>query len=137
VYLESLVRSQFHCKVRSIQLNVLQRAAYHLCSAADLREAYEIGSEAVKFAMEGKTRVMAVIKRLSDQPYLISYDCVKVDRVANGERKVPREWISADGHDVTQGMIDYLRPLVAGKAEEFLSNGIPVYFNFHKAVPGC
>ena len=43
--LESLVFKEFGCKVRSIELNVLQRCAMHIASKTDLNESFVIGSK--------------------------------------------------------------------------------------------
>lgn len=131
-YLEDLVRERLGCKVRAVELNVLQRSASHLYSGTDIKEANRIGAEAVQYAVNGKTGVMAICKRLSNHPYLIAYDCAGIGQVANLEKKVPVEWIAANGCDITDDLLEYLRPLVLGEAKEFVSDGIPVYFSFDK-----
>lgn len=112
IQLENLVRERMGCKTRRIELSVLQRSASHLSAAIDLREAYNVGSIAVKYALEGKTAVMVAIKRISDSPYLVKYEPVPAKDVANHERTVPAKWITGGGSNVSQQMIDYLTPLV-------------------------
>ncbi len=46
-YLESLVQQEIGCKVRSVELNVLQRCAAHISSATDVSEAFHLGEKAV------------------------------------------------------------------------------------------
>jgi 6-phosphofructokinase 1 len=130
--LENLVREKLGCKVRSIELNVLQRVASHLCSEVDIIEAENTGRCAVQFALEGKTGVMAAIKRISNNPYIVTYLSVPVSQVANKVSSIPVEWISPDGCDVTEELIEYLKPLVFGEAKCFFSNGVPQYFSFDK-----
>lgn len=127
-YLEGLVRDRFGCKVRAVELNVLQRAAAHLASAADLDEAGRLGECAVQAAGAGRTGVMTTLRRLSDHPYLVDYSWAPLEQVANRERKVPTEWIAPSGCDVTRAMVDYLCPLVRGEVERFQSGGLPVPF---------
>ena len=45
-YLEEILRFEIGCKVRSIELNVMQRCASHVASAADIYESRLIGSAA-------------------------------------------------------------------------------------------
>lgn len=128
--LENLVQERIGCKVRSIQLNVLQRAAAHLYSATDIREACRIGAEAVSFAVKGESGVMAVFHRVSDNPYLVSYESADIRRIANLEKKVPLDWIAENGCNITEKMLRYLRPLIADENGE----GIPPFFAFDHSL---
>ena len=49
--LEQLVQENIGCKVRSIELNVMQRCSSHISSKTDIDEAEKIGAEAVKAAL--------------------------------------------------------------------------------------
>lgn len=131
-YLEDLVRSRIGCKVRAIELNVLQRAASHCYSGTDIKEACKVGAAAVETAVAGKSGVMATVRRLSNHPYLLVYESADIEKIANLERKVPSAWISQDGLDVTDEMIEYLRPLILGEPAIFQNGGIPVYFSFDR-----
>lgn len=136
-HLEELVRTRLGCKVRGVELNVLQRAASHLYSGVDIKEANQLGAEAVQCAVRGKTGVMVTCHRISNHPYLVTCGSAEIDAVANREKKVPLEWIAENGCDVTEELLEYLRPLVLGEAKEFIADGIPVYFSFsgRQAVP--
>ena len=123
-YLEHLVQKNIDCKVRSIEMNILQRSASHLRSSVDIDEACRIGAEAVTFAVNGATGVMAGFRRVSNFPYLVSYECVDILEVANLEKKVPLEWISSDGCDITDDIVNYIKPLIAQKN----SASIPEFF---------
>jgi len=133
-YLESLVRDKVGCKVRSIELNVLQRCASHLMSATDVREARRIGSYAVRFALQGHTGVMMVFERVSNKPYMVRIDAKPVSEIANREQLVPRDWINPKGNDVTEEMFDYLLPLIEGEVPYPTVNGMPVHFVIEKTV---
>mgnify|MGYP002243507132 CR=1 FL=1 len=39
---------EFQCKVRSIELNVLQRCAMHIGSKTDLNESFVVGQKAIE-----------------------------------------------------------------------------------------
>jgi len=113
------------CKVRSIELNILQRCASHLASATDLDESFRLGETAVAAALAGHTGEMSVIRRVSDVPYEIEYGTAPVEAVANFEKKVPRKWISEEGNDVKEEVLTYLRPLIQGEVKTKYVNGLP------------
>lgn len=124
-YMESLVAEHVGCKVRSIELNILQRCASHLASATDLEESFGLGAKAVEAALSGCTGEMSVIRRISDAPYEIEYGTAPVELVANFEKKVPRSWISEEGNDVKEELLTYLCPLIQGEVETCYVNGLP------------
>lgn len=126
--LENLVQKEIGCKVRSIELNVLQRAGGHLASATDLDEAFNIAKAAVDTALMNETEKMMVYVR-QDHPYTITYEARDVRDIANLEKKIPLEWITEDGHDVTAEMIAYLEPLIEGEVNLTYKDGLPVYLD--------
>ncbi len=128
-YLAKQISAKLGCKVRSIELNVLQRCAAHLSSLTDIEEAFELGAVGVRAALEGKTRVMSFLRRVKtdDGSYKVEYDLTDVDAVANQEKKVPDCWISESGNDVSKEFLDYARPLIQGEPHISYSNGLPVY----------
>ena len=129
-YLEMLVSREIGCKVRSIELNVLQRCASHLASKTDLDEAVSIGKAAVKAAEDGKTGIMMVYRRTSDAPYTIEMDAVDVAEVANLEKKVPEKWFNLYDESVKQQICTYLLPLIKGNVTPICDEtGIPRYVN--------
>ena len=54
--------------------------------------------------------------------------------VANGEKKLPREWINEEGNFVTQEMIDYVKPLMRGEVPVRVSadDGLPLFMRFRR-----
>jgi len=131
--LEQLVKDNVDLpklKTRAIQLSTLQRAAAHCASLTDLEEAYQCGYRAVEAAVNGHSGIMITIKRISDTPYIVRYDVGNLSEVANKEKKVPMEWITKNGTDVSEEMMVYLRPLVTGDTSGLLEKGLPRYFRF-------
>ena len=125
-YLAGMIRSRFGCKVRAIELNVLQRAAGHIRSETDILEACRIGAEAVTMAVRDRmTGVMATFTRVSNHPYLVRYDSARLDEVANVEKVVPLDWIDAEHMDIKTELWEYLAPLITDFSEQ---GGVPVYF---------
>jgi 6-phosphofructokinase len=114
----------------------LQRAARHIASKTDVQQAYAVGKAAVEFALQGHTAVMSTIVRVSDQPYTWTIGMAQLEDVANQEKKMPREFISADGFHITQACRTYLAPLVQGEDYPPFKNGLPDYVTLkNRAVP--
>ena len=133
--LEKLVAKEINCKVRSIELNVMQRCSSHLSSKRDITEAERIGGAAVKTALDGISGVMMTFCRVANQPYNIRVDYADVSQVANKVKYFPQEWITENGHDVTQEAIDYCLPLIQGEQNIRIKNGIPQHFILPCALP--
>ncbi len=127
--LEFLVKEKLGVKVRSIEINVLQRCAAHLASKTDLEESVSLGKKAVALSEEGVTAVMVTMNRVSNNPYTIEYGYAEIKNIANEAKSVPTNWINDAGNDVTGEMIDYLAPLIQGESNVEYKNGLPVYMN--------
>ena len=125
--LETKVSEEIGCKVRSIELNVPQRCAGHLLSKTDIEESLAIGSAAVEKALEGATGCMMVFRRIANNPYSVSIETMDIRAVSNKERLVPPEWISPDGNDIEQPLLDYLFPLIQGEWPVQMKSGLPVH----------
>ena len=52
--------------------------------------------------------------------------------LANTEKKVPREWINAEGNGVTQGFIDYCLPLIQGETDMVKEDGLPRFVHLKR-----
>lgn len=127
--LEFLVKEKLGVKVRSVEINVLQRCASHLASKTDLDEAFALGNKAVALSEEGVTASMVTMNRVSDNPYCIEYGYAEIKHIANEAKSVPLEWISDAGNDIKQPLLDYLAPLIQGEVDVTYQNGLPVYMN--------
>ena len=123
--LEDVVRREIGCKVRSIELNLMQRCAAHIASATDIQESLMLGMTACQLALEGKSGLMAAVERISDKPYQVRFTGIPVSQVSNQEKKVPADYINEAGNDVTEKMMDYLKPLIQGESHVVYENGIP------------
>ena len=125
--LEEAVRAKIGCKVRSIELNLLQRCAGHILSKTDIEESGNLGANAVKLAVAGESGLMSSLTRVSDAPYTVEYSGVDIREVANKEKKIPVEWINEAGNGVKEELITYLTPLVQGEVSSIYENGMPSY----------
>lgn len=132
--LENLVKDKIGCKVRSIELNVMQRCSSHIASKTDIDESAWIGREAVKTALAGETGKMMAYKRISDVPYVVDVVAVPVSDTANKEKSFPKDWITPDGTNVTDDAVRYFLPLIQGDIDVKKQNGVPVIFKIHEEL---
>ena len=66
-----------------------------------------------------------LLKRISAYPYQCITESVDVQQVANLEKKVPLDWISPDGMQVTAAFEEYARPLILDEVTPVYVNGTP------------
>src|SRR3984885_10083429 len=111
-----MTQQAFGYKFHWAVADYLQRAAAHIASKVDVDQAYAVGKAAVDFALKGKNAVMPVIVRKSSKPYRWSIGEAPLSAVANQEKKVPRDFITADGFGITTACRRYLLPLIGGEA---------------------
>lgn len=123
--LEFLVKEKLHIKCRSVEINIMQRCAAHMAAGTDIREAYELGIAGVKYAIEGNTGFIPVLKRISDAPYRSVIEYADLKSIANVEKKVPLEWINKAHNNVTDNMLEYVKPLINGEIMLPYKNGLP------------
>ncbi len=126
-YLENLVSAKLGVKVRSVEINVLQRSAAHMASKTDLDEAFLLGKKAVEFVEHGLSEFMTIINRTGNQPYTYEISHSPVIDIANQAKAVPRQWINEAGNDITEDMLTYLKPLITGEIDLSYEDGIPSY----------
>ena len=114
----------------------LQRAARHIASATDVKQAYELGARAVELAVAGHSAVMPTVERLADAPYRYRIGMAPLAKVANVEKFMPRDFISRDGFGITEKCKRYLRPLIRGEDYPAYKDGLPRYVTLKNvAVP--
>jgi len=130
----NLIGAKFGCKCRWAVPGYLQRSARHIASKTDVQQAHAVGRAAVEFAIAGRNAVMPAIRRLSDSPYRWDIIEAPLSAVANQEKRLPHEFISADGFCITESAYRYLAPLIAGEAYPPFKNGLPDYVRLQNAA---
>ena len=123
--LEFLVKEKLHIKCRSVEINIMQRCAAHMAAGTDIREAYELGIAGAKYAIECNTGFIPVLKRISVAPYRAVIEYADLKSIANVEKKVPLEWINKAHNNVTDNMLEYVKPLINGEIMLPYKNGLP------------
>ena len=129
----NMVRDNLGYKYHYAIADYLQRSARHIASAVDVDQAYAVGRAAVQFALQGKTAIMPIIKRVSDQPYRWRIDATPLAKIANREKMLPRRYISKDGFSITKAARRYLLPLIRGEDYPPYINGLPNYVRLKNA----
>jgi 6-phosphofructokinase 1 len=120
----------------------LQRAARHIASSTDVKQAYELGKKAVELAIQGHNAVMPTVERISDVPYKYRIGVAPLAKVANVEKFMPRSFITRDGFGITEKGRRYLAPLIQGEDyPAYTKQGLPAYVTMKnvavaKKLPG-
>jgi 6-phosphofructokinase len=130
----NMVKEALGYKYHWAVADYLQRAARHLASRTDVEQAYAVGRAAVDFAVQGRNAVMPTIVRKSSRPYRWEVGCVELAKVANVERKLPRDFITPDGFGITEKCRRYLAPLIAGEDPPPYRDGLPAYVKIRGAA---
>jgi len=130
----NLINAKLDCRCHWAVPDYLQRSARHIASGTDVEQAYAVGCAAVEFALAGKNAVMPAIRRLSDSPYRWDIIEAPLSEVANKEKLLPREFISADGFGITEEARRYLAPLVVGESYPPFTDGLPDYAKLRNAA---
>ena len=133
-YLVDVIKAKTGAKIRGIELSLLQRCAAHCASKTDYDEAFISGKAAVESAISGITDMMVGFKCDRTNGYKCEVDLLPLEKVANFEKKVPVEWINAEGNNVTQEFINYALPLINGETELPRVNGLPRFAQLKKIV---
>tara|TARA_B100000676_G_scaffold307664_1_gene366639 strand:- start:1199 stop:1930 length:732 start_codon:yes stop_codon:yes gene_type:complete len=123
-YLANLIKHKLGLKYHWALSDYLQRSARHISSQVDLDQAYEVGKSAVKLALKGENAVMPIIERISNNPYRWKIGKISLSKVANVEKKMPKNFITKNGFGITKSCKNYLKPLIQGEASSPFKNGV-------------
>jgi 6-phosphofructokinase 1 len=132
-YLKSLVEQNLPgIKARVARLGISQRAAAHAGSKTDSDEAFLAGQAAVRAAINGETDKMVTLVRGETDHYSVETGLAPLADIANGVKKLPREWINEDGVSMNFQFLRYAQPLIQGETVVPYENGLPVFAKLEK-----
>ncbi|OIR05169.1 pyrophosphate--fructose 6-phosphate 1-phosphotransferase [mine drainage metagenome] len=133
-YLQGLVEQHLPgIKARVVSLGMAQRAAAHCSSKADNDEAFLAGQAAVRAAvLEAETDKMVTLVRGNTDHYSCETGLAPLAEIANGVKKLPREWINEDGVSMNYQFVRYAQPLIQGEVAMPFENGLPVMAHLDK-----
>ncbi|MDR1789083.1 MAG: 6-phosphofructokinase [Opitutaceae bacterium] len=132
-YLQALLNEKLpDLKVRTAKLGHPQRAAAHAGSKTDADESFLAGQAAVKAAIAGESGKMVTLLRGDKDHYTCETGLAALGDIANGVKKLPREWINEDGVSMNHQYLRYALPLIQGETPVPHENGLPVYVRLEK-----
>ncbi len=131
-YLRDLVEKHLGIKARAARLGHPQRAAAHCASKADVDEAFMAGAAAVKAAVSGVTDKMVTLVRGEADHYVCETGLADLAEIANGVKKLPREWVNEDGVSMNHQFVRYATPLIQGENAVPFDHGVPVFARLDK-----
>ncbi|MGE5616058.1 MAG: 6-phosphofructokinase, partial [Bacillota bacterium] len=129
-----IVRGKLGLKHHWAVADYLQRSARHIASKTDLEQSYAVGKAAVELAVKGESGVMPTIVRVAQRPYKWKIGTARLTDVANVEKKMPRDFITADGLHITDACRGNLQPLIEGEAYPPYDKGLPRYVSLRNAA---
>ncbi len=132
--LADYLKKEIGCKVRGIELSLMQRCAAHLASKSDVDESFLSGQTAVRCAVDGMTDYMVGFQRPESGPYKCEIKMIPLSEVANTEKVVPREWINDEGNFVNEKFIAYALPLIQGESRVAIEDGLPRFAKLKKVL---
>jgi len=132
-FLQNLVEEHVTgVKARTVKLGSAQRAAAHCSSKTDNDEAFLAGQAAVQAAVDGQTDKMVTLIRGDGDHYTVETGLVPLSEIANGVKKLPREWINEDGISMNFQFLRYAQPLIQGEVTVPYDNGLPALVHLEK-----
>ncbi len=110
--LANLIQDRLGVRARWDKPGTIQRALMAAASTVDLAEAYLVGRKAVEFAVAGQHDVMVTLVREPGPVYRCHAETAPLAAIANQEKKLPPEFLNAEGNHVTEAFLEYARPLI-------------------------
>jgi 6-phosphofructokinase 1 len=129
----NIIKEAYGYKFHWAVADYLQRSARHLASKTDVDQAYALGQKAVELALAGHNSVMPTVVRTSSKPYIWEIGHAPLSQVANVEKFMPRDFITADGYGITDPCREYLYPLMEGEDYPPFERGMPKYVTMTNA----
>ena len=130
--LANVCKEKTGAKVRGIELSLLQRCAAHCASQTDIDESYMSGKTAVEEMLNGVTDKMVGFECDRTNGYVCRAKLFNLSDVANFEKKFPKEWITAEGNNVTEDFAKYALPLIQGETKLEKEDGLPRFARLKK-----
>jgi len=118
-YLARLVSSKLNIKARCDRPGTIQRVSMTCASNVDIDEAYSVGQAAVRACVEGISGKMVTLVRKPGVEYSCASGLVDLKDVALEKKSVPDSFINEESNYVTQGFLDYVRPLIGESLPEY------------------
>ncbi len=125
--LAGIITNKLKYKVHWAVSDYLQRAARHIASDVDVKQAYAIGYKSLSYAKSKINGVMLTINKKNTSTYKWDIGYTKLENVANIEKALPKSYISKDGFGITLRCKNYIKNLVQGENYPPYVDGMPDY----------
>lgn len=113
---------------RSVKPDALQRCSPIILSGTDYNEAYFVGMECIRRALDGSNGVMLTLNVTSRKPYEMEIGEAPLADIANKTKHFPDEWILKRGK-ISGDFREYALPLIKGEITPPYANGLPNFFS--------
>jgi len=120
-WLTRQLQTELGVRVRFDKPGTIQRMATAYTSTTDRQEAELVGRQAVRLARNGVGGVMVSLERQEGTDYNVTTSTVPLEVVANQQRRLPDEFVNADGNGLTDAFVDYATPLIGEPLPDFFS----------------
>ena len=111
-HLANLIVKELGYKSRAEKPGLLGRASILWQSETDREEAEACGRAAVDAAVAGESGKMVALRRVPGENYRCETFLADIQQVMMTERKLPDEFINAEGNGVTEAFKQWCRPLL-------------------------
>ena len=81
-----------------------------------------------------ETDKMVTLLRGDTDQYTCETGLAPLSDIANGVKKLPREWINEDGVSMNFQFLRYAQPLIQGEVNVPFDNGLPVFAQLSKST---
>ncbi len=111
-FLSRRIQQDLGVRARFDKPGTIQRMATAYVSEVDRSEAELVGRAAVRCALEGLSDVMITLQRVRSSDYRVSTSTIALDVVANQQRRLPDEFVNAQGNGMSPAFTAYATPLL-------------------------
>jgi 6-phosphofructokinase 1 len=118
--LSQLVTMRLDLRARADLPGALQRSSHAHQSEVDLIEAEECGRAAVRAALAGTTDQMVILERSEGPTYRCTINTAELEQIANVEKRMPSDFVTPEGNNVTEAFIDYALPLIGSPLPQYV-----------------
>ncbi len=119
--LANILEKNLKVRARFDKPGTIQRMSMAYISETDQEEAFQAGSQAVKWALQGITKVMVGFKRQLGEKYALGYQPVPLAKIPNRERDLPAGFFDRGKSMITPAFKKYALPLLGGNLPDFSS----------------
>lgn len=124
--LVAILEKNLNVRARFDKPGTIQRMSMAYVSERDQQEAFQAGAQAVKWALQGKSRMMVGFRRKPGEKYRIEYVPVPLEKIPNRERYLPAKFFDKQHSMITPAFKQYALPLIGGNLPNYATAETPI-----------